>query len=252
MDKGFKDRFGSANFLGETSTAPSIALAYVAKYEEALKALARELAHTKNNERQKIAEQLHDEFAQDLFVAKMRLAELMIKLPPQYGSSVEGIAEIVCDLIRRTRMAIDDLSPQHLCETGLRAALESLAEELQKKHGLVCTARLDLMPKRLKDEVQQIVFRAVRELLFNVVKHAHASRVEIVVTRKLGSIAIKVCDDGRGFDRHKTAFSDLSIGRRFGLLSVRADLEPLGGDLRIFSRVGKGTRAIITLPINAV
>jgi signal transduction histidine kinase len=101
----------------------------------------------------------------------------------------------------------------------------------------------------LKDEVQQILFRAVRELLFNVVKHARASRVEILVTRNVGSLTTEVCDDGRGFDRHKTVFSDLSIGR-FGLFSVRADLATLGGGLRIFSRIGKGTKAIITLPID--
>jgi signal transduction histidine kinase len=250
IDRGLKDRYGTTSWFDHTSTGPALASADVAKYELALKTLSRELSRVKENERHKIAEQLHDEFGQDLVVAKMRLAELMIRLPPEHRSCVEGVGEIVCGLIRRTRMAIADLSPQHLCETGLRAALQSLAEELQTKHGLACTARLDLMPKRLKDEVQQILFRAVRELLFNVVKHAYASRVEIVVTRKLGTVAIEVCDDGRGFDRHKTAFSDLSIGR-FGLFSMRADLEPLGADLRIFSRVGKGTRAIITLPINA-
>jgi signal transduction histidine kinase len=82
-----------------------------------------------------------------------------------------------------------------------------------------------------------------------VVKHAEASRIEIVVTRKVGSLTIEVCDDGRGFNRHKTVLSDLSIGR-FGLFSVRAGLAPLGGDLRIFSRIGKGTKAIIALPID--
>jgi signal transduction histidine kinase len=250
IEKGRNDRFGSVSWLGETATRLGVASAYVAKYEEALKTLARELSRAKENERQKIAEQLHDEFGQDLVVAKMRLAELMIKLPPEYRGSVEGIAEIICALIRHTRTAIADLSPQHVCQTGLRAALQSLAEELQRRHGLVCAVRLYLMPKRLKDDVQQILFRAVRELIFNIVKHARASRVEILATRKSGSVAIEVCDDGRGFDSRQIGFSDLSIGR-FGLFSVRADLAHLGGDLRIFSRVGKGTRAIISLPIDA-
>jgi signal transduction histidine kinase len=250
IDKGLNDRFGAVSGLGQTSTRLGVASADVAKYEAALKTLARELSRVKENERQKIAEQLHDEFGQDLLVAKMRLAELMLRLPPEYRGSVEGIVEIIGGLIRHTRTAIADLFPRYLCETGLRPALQSLTVELQKKYDLVCTARLDSIPRRLKDEVQQILFRAVRELLFNVTKHAQASRVEIVATRKLGSVAIEVCDDGRGFDSHQTGFSDLSIGR-FGLLSVRADLAPLGGDLRIFSRVGKGTRAIITLPIDA-
>jgi signal transduction histidine kinase len=249
IDEGPNDRFGAFKWFSETSTRPGGTVAYVAKYEEALQTLARELSRLKEKERQKIAEQLHDEFGQDLLVAKMRLAELMIRLPPQYRGSVEGVAEIITGLIRQTRTAIAELCPGYLCETGLRAALQSLTEEVQKKHGLTCAARLDLIPKRLKDEVQQILFRAVRELLFNVVKHAQASRVEIVVTRNVGSLTIEMCDDGRGFDCRRNGFSDLSIGR-FGLFSVRADLAPLGGDLRIFSRVGKGTKAIITLPID--
>jgi signal transduction histidine kinase len=244
-----RDWLGQGAYPCHASKSVAVTPANVAKYEEALKTLARELECVKEHERQKIAEQLHDEFGQDLLVAKMRLAELMIRLPPQYRGSVEGVAEIITGLIRHTRTAIADLCPRYLCETGLRAALQSLTEEVQKKHGLTCTARLDLIPKQLKDEVQQILFRAVRELLFNVVKHAQASRIEIVVTRKVRSLTIEVCDDGRGFDRHKTVLSDLSIGR-FGLFSVRADLAPLGGDLRIFSRIGKGTKAIITLPID--
>jgi signal transduction histidine kinase len=250
MGKALNYRFGSASWLGETLTRPAVSPAYVRKYQAALTTLARELSRVKENERQKIARQLHDEFGQDLLVAKMRLADLMIALPPEYRHSVEEIVETIGGLIRHTRTAIAELCSRNLCEIGIRAALLSLIEELEKKHGLACTARLDLMPKRLEDEVQQILFRAVRELLFNVVKHAHASKVEIVVTRKSGSVAIAVCDDGRGFDRHKRVFSDLSIGK-FGLFSVRADLAPLGGDLRIFSRVGKGTEATITLPVVA-
>lgn len=222
----------------------------VKTYEEALESLARELAGVKEHEREKIAEQLHDEFGQDLVLVKIKLGQLLERLPPQYGACVEEIDAIISDLIRHTRTVINELSSQQLYETGLRAALQSLMEEIQTKHGLICTARLELMPKVLKDEVQQILFQAVRELLFNVVKHAQASRAKISMTCSSNFVVIEVSDDGRGFDRHKTALSELSIGR-FGLFSVRARLASLRGDLRIFSRVGNGTRAIITLPIDA-
>jgi signal transduction histidine kinase len=250
IDKDLNDRFGPIGWLGRTSPRPAPASVDVAKYEQALEAQARELSRVKEKERQKLAEQLHDEFGQDLLLAKMRLALLVDELPPRHGKCIEGIVGIIDDLIRRTRTVIEDLYAQHLSESGLKAAVQSLTKELQIKHGLICTAKLDLMPKLLKDEVQQVLFRAVRELLFNVVKHARAARVKVVVTPKPGSIAIEVCDDGRGFDGKTTALSDLSIGR-FGLFSVRANLALLGGDLRIFSRIGKGTRAIITLPIAA-
>jgi signal transduction histidine kinase len=247
IDEGANDRFGAFKWFSENSTRPGGAIASVAKYEEALKTLARELSRVKEKERQKIAEQLHDEFGQDLLVAKMRLAELMIRLPSQYRGSVEGVAEIITGLIRHTRAVIHELYPQQLCETGLTAALQSLAEEIQTKHGLICTAKIELTSRRLKDEVQEVLFRAVRELLLNVVKHARASRAKIALTCSPDFVVIEVCDDGQGFDRHKSALSNLSIGR-FGLFSVRARLAQLRGNLRIFSRVGKGTRAIITLP----
>jgi len=251
LEQSVDDRFGKDPHLGRASTSSAAAAVKIAKkYEEALKALARELACVKENERQQIAEQLHDGFGQDLVLAKMRLGQLSDRLPPRYEGCVKEIADIIGNLICHTRTVIHELSPQDLCEAGLKAALQSLAAEVQMKHGLICTAKLDSMPKLLKDETQQILFRAVRELLFNVVKHARASRVKIVMIRKPGSVVTEVCDDGRGFDRHETALGNLSIGR-FGLLSVRARLAPLGGDLRIFSRVGSGTRAIITLPIDA-
>jgi signal transduction histidine kinase len=244
LDEGFdRDRF---RHVLSIATVASIK---AAKYEEALKALARELTSVKENERQKIAEQLHDHFGQDLLVAKMKLGQLLERLPPQYIGYVEEIEEIIGELIHHTRTVINELYPEHLCEIGLTAALQSLVDEIQTKHGLICTANLDLTPNELKDEVQQVLFRAVRELLFNVVKHARASRVKIVMTRKPGSVVTQVCDDGRGFDCHKTVLSDLSISR-FGLFSIRARLAPLRGHLRIFSNVGKGTKAIITLPID--
>jgi signal transduction histidine kinase len=244
LDERFdRDRFSSL------LPSSSVASVRVAQYEEALKTLARELTNVKENERQKIAEQLHDHFGQDLVLAKMKLGQLLEKLPPQYIGCAEEIEEIIGELIHHTRAVINELCPEHLCEIGLTAALQSLAEEIQTKHGIICTAKIDLTPKELKDEVQQVLLRAVRELLFNVVKHARASRIKIVMTRKAGSVVTEVCDDGQGFDRHKTVLSDLSIGR-FGLFSVRARLAPLRGHLRIFSNVGKGTRAMITLPID--
>ena len=244
-------RFEKRPYLGRASTNSAAAWTDVSKlYEDAIKALACELACVRDNERQKIAEQLHDEFGQDLLLAKMRLAQLLERLPAHYGGCVKEIVDIIGNLICHTRTVIHELCPQHLCDTGLKAALQSLAKELQIKHGLTCTTKLDFLPKLLNDEAQQILFRAVRELLFNVVKHAQASRVEIVMARKSGSVVTEVRDDGRGFNRHRIALSDLSIGK-FGLFSVRARLSPLGGDLRLFSRVGRGTKAIITLPIDA-
>lgn len=244
------DRFGNDGLLGRTSNHEAPTSIDATKYEAALSALARELARVREKERQKMAERLHDEFGQDLIVAKMRLGQLFNSLPGRYGGSLQGIADIITDLIRHTRSAMEELSSQTLCERGLKSALQSLAKELKTKHGINCLAELDAVPDLMKEEAGRVLFRTVRELLFNVVKHAQASEGKILAARKAGAVVIEVSDNGRGFDRHKIPLSDLSIGR-FGLFSVRADLASIGADLRIFSRVGKGTRATITLPVDA-
>jgi signal transduction histidine kinase len=246
-EEGFGDRFRKYPPVYRTSHRRPLSVKEV-KYRLALRILARELSQVKEKERHKLAAQLHDDFGQDLVLTKMRLVELTNRLPPQFNSCVQGIGEIIAGLIRRTRAAIDELSPEHICDGGLKPALKSLTEELQKKHGLVCLAKLEQLPKRFETETQQIIFRAVRELLFNVIKHAHTTRAKIIVIRKDGAVIIEVADDGRGFDHVPPELSDLSSGR-FGLFSVRADLANVGADLRITSRVGKGTRAIITVPL---
>jgi signal transduction histidine kinase len=201
----------------------------------------------RQHERRKLAEHLHDDFSQDLFLARMKLGQLM-NLPQPHRAYVEEIDELIGGLICRTRKAIHTLSSQHVCEAGLGAALQALMDEIQARHGLVCSGRLELPPRPLKQEVQQLLYRSVRELLLNTVKHGKAARVEISMTCTSDFIVIEVADDGRGFTADETTLSALSIGR-FGLFSVRVGLTPLGGGLRIFSRVGKGTRAVITLLI---
>ena len=225
-------------------------LSKVASYEHALKVLARELTQVRENESQKFAEHLHDYFGQDLLLVKLKLEQLRDSLTAGRRDALVEIINNVAGLIGQTRTFIEELYPRHVSEVGLNGALQILAGEMRTKHGLACNVKLDVMPKPLKDEVQQVLFRAVRELLCNVVKHARASGIKIVMTHNPGSVVIEVCDNGRGFNRHRIALSDLSIGK-FGLFSIRARLSPLGGDLRLFSRVGRGTKAIITLPIDA-
>jgi len=216
--------------------------------EEALLALGQQVTKVKDAERLKMAEHLHDEFGQDLLVAKMRLRMLSEELPEQYVGSINGITEIISGLIRRTRATIEELYSEPLGQIDLKTSLKSLAED-QIKRGIACSANLNSIPDKLTDEAKQVLYRAVRELLCNVTKHARASQVKIGASRKHSSVTIEVKDNGRGFERRKAHVSEDSSG--FGLLSVRADLARIGAELHIFSRIGKGTRAIITMPLDA-
>ena len=143
------------------------------KFQAALLDLGRQVAEIKEAERLKMAEHLHDEFGQSLLVAKMRLGMLTSELPAQYVGSVDGVTEIISDLIRRTRASIEDLYSSSHCPAGLTAGLVSLAKETQTKHGVVCSTNLDSMPEQWRDEAKRVLYRAVRELLCNVTKHAN-------------------------------------------------------------------------------
>jgi signal transduction histidine kinase len=217
-------------------------------FQAALLDLGRQVAEIKEAERLKMAEHLHDEFGQSLLVAKMRLGMLSSELPEQYVGSVDGVTEIISDLIRRTRASIEDLYSSSHCPAGLTAGLVSLAREMQTKHGVVCSTNLDSMPEQWRDEAKQVLYRAVRELLCNVTKHARATQVKISAFRKQSSFIIEVKDNGLGFSRDQAHVPSVTHG--FGLWSVRADLATIGAELHIFSRIGKGTKATVVMPLS--
>src|SRR5215472_7307947 len=108
-------------------------------YEEALLALGQQVTKVKDAERLKMAEHLHDEFGQDLLVAKMRLRMLSEELPEQYVGSINGITEIISGLIRRTRATIEELYSEPRGHVEFKSSLKSLAEDMQAKHGIACS-----------------------------------------------------------------------------------------------------------------
>jgi len=217
------------------------------RYENRPVTLYSQVARLKETEGLTLAEYLHDEFGPALMVAKMKLELLSDDLPKRFVGSANEIAEIISDLMRRTRGAIQDLASDPAFRSGLRAGIASLIDDLQIRHGIVCAAKLDPLLDKFTEEAKYVLYRAVRELLLNIRKHARASRVKINVSRKDSSVKIEVRDDGCGFAGHKPSAPHDSGG--FGLSSVRADLTSIGADLRISSRIGRGTRAIIVTPV---
>jgi len=217
------------------------------RYENRPVTLYSQVARLKETEGLTLAEYLHDEFGPALMVAKMKLELLSDDLPKRFVGSANEITEILSDLMRRTRGAIQDLASDPACRSGLRAGIASLIDDLQIRYGIVCAAKLDPLLDKFTEETKYVLYRAVRELLLNIRKHARASRVKINVSRKDSSVKIEVRDDGCGFAGHKPSAPHDSGG--FGLSSVRADLTSIGADLRISSRIGRGTRAIIVTPV---
>jgi signal transduction histidine kinase len=131
---------------------------------------------------------------------------------------------------------------------GFEKALEWLAEEVQKQHGVTTLFENDGKPKPLDDDVRVLLFRTVNELLINVVKHAQAQKTKVSVRRDRDNIKINVEDDGIGFDVSKTQHHVDKAGG-FGLFRIRERLNYLGGQIKIESEPNRGTRVSLVVPV---
>jgi len=217
-------------------------------YQDQLRSLASQLALTEEWERKRIATALHDHIGQTLALSKIQLGALRASLPPDAAASVGEVRGLIEECISSMRSLIFELSPPVLHELGLEPALARLAEHMGTRYNLQIRFEDDGESKPLADDVRVVVFQAARELLVNVVKHANATEVGVSVQRDDRQIALRIRDDGKGFDATETG-PHIHKGGGFGLFSLRERLSHLGGGFGIRSEAGRGTVATVTAPL---
>ena len=194
-------------------------------------------------ERRRLAMELHDRISQVLVISKIKLEAFR---KSGHGRKLDKVLEEVCDsigqTIQDTRTLTFDLSSPVLHELGFETAVsEWLTDRIQKKHGITVEFEDDREPKPLDDDVRILLFRDVRELLTNVVKHAGAHKVKVSIKKLGDQICVMVEDDGVGFDPAEVISMAAKKGG-FGLFSIQERLENLGGHLQIDSAPGQGVR----------
>ena len=219
-------------------------------YQAQLKSLASQLSLTEEYERRRIATELHDRISQFLVISKVKLEALRESAPSaNLARALDEVRDMLDHVIQDTRSLTFDLSSPILYELGLEAAVaEWLVEQIQKKHGIASEFEDDQQTKPLDEDIRVLLFRTIRELLVNVVKHAQARKVKVSI-RKIGSeINIDVEDDGVGFDLTEVASIATKTGG-FGLFSIRERLERLGGHLEIESGPGRGCKVTVRAPL---
>ena len=215
-----------------------------------LKSLASQLSLIEERERHRLATELHDQIGQSLVMSKMKLDSLRYSVS---SSESNEVLEDVCDclgrIIQDTRTLTFDLSSPILYELGFEAAVaEWLDEEIQEKHGIKTDFEDDGQPKPLDDDIRVLLFRNVRELLVNVVKHANAKNVKVSIRRIDEQVCVSVEDDGVGFNPVEVLLL-AAQNAGFGLFSIRERLEQLGGHLEIESEPGCGSKVTMTVPL---
>ncbi|MDP3184147.1 MAG: PAS domain S-box protein, partial [Anaerolineales bacterium] len=193
-------------------------------YQEQLQSLASELSLTEERERRRLATVLHDHIAQLLVVAKGKFEKIQEStLYRSLAKPMEEIRRLIEESIRYTRSLVFELSPPILYELGFEPAMEWLAEHMQQQYGLVVSVEDDGHPKPLDNEARVLLFRAVRELLFNVLKHAQASCARVCMRRDGEHLRVIVEDNGVGFAPDKLGAAPGKI-EGFGLFSIRERL----------------------------
>ena len=202
-------------------------------------------------ERKRIARELHDDIAQSILLLSRQLDILISKsdskIPKTAIIELEHIENIANDAYKSLQRYARDLRPSILDQMGLVAALNWLTEELGKELGIKTSVKSDKLPQ-LPSEIELAMFRIAQETLNNIRKHARASAVHITVQLSSNNLKMSITDNGKGFSTSGLT-GDLAREGKLGVLGMEERARLIGGNLQIKSEPGKGTTVIARAPI---
>lgn len=214
--------------------------------QEELATLATEANAVREQEKTRVARELHDELAQSLTALKMDtiwVRDNVAAQPAEAAAKLAGMVEMIDGSVAATRRIAADLRPLVLDDLGLVAAIEWVADNFTRRTGVPCALNLD-ESLDLGEPHATAVFRLVQESLANVGKHASAQRVEVGLRVDAGDIELWVQDDGRGFDTAAARKPN-----SMGLAGLRERAQLLKGTIEITSAPGHGTRVRAHIPL---
>jgi two-component system sensor histidine kinase UhpB len=215
---------------------------------EQLRALAAHVESVREDERVRIAREIHDELGQSLTCMSMDLAFLEKQLPKGKGSEkaearMTALSGMIKETVQTVRRISAELRPSILDDLGLAAAVEWLGRDFETRTGLKCSVsvpgNIELPPRK-----SIVIFRMCQEALTNVARHAKATQVSIDLVEADGQITLEVRDNGRGISEQ-----EMQKQASFGLLGMRERAALLGGEATITGQQGKGTRVVVQIPV---
>ena len=212
--------------------------------QESMQSYVRQVTQAQEDERLRIARELHDETAQELVHLVRKLEQLRDTATPKAAGRIDALLELARGTLQSVRRYSRDLRPSVLDDLGLVAAIEMVVEDTNSR--LASGARLEVVgvPRRLDPPVELALFRIAQEALRNVEKHAGASSATVELDFSGEEIRLSVSDDGRGFAAPKSV-SDLARVGKLGLLGMKERAELVGGSFELYSDPGKGTGLLV-------
>ncbi len=229
--------------------------ARITERTEQLRALATELNLAEQQERKRLATELHDHLQHLLVLAKLKVGQ-----GKRYAETIPALTELLKQLddalsqaLRYTRTLVAELSPPVLRDYGLAAALKWLSEYMQKLSMTVMVHVPESSELRLPEDQAVLLFQSVRELLINCYKYAGTSRATVLLEQREGQLRIQVRDEGVGFNPTAATPAEIPAGgasSKFGLFSIRERMTALGGSFDMRSAPGQGTTATLILPVS--
>lgn len=215
---------------------------------EQLRALSTRLQSAREEERRKIAREIHDELGQSLTVLKMDLSWLGKRLPEEQTPLLEKtktMIKLVDNTMKTVRRISTELRPGLLDDLGLIAAIEWHAEEFSNLNGLRCQVTSNCDGTILGQDLSTAIFRIFQETLLNVARHSSATKVRVSLTEENSSLMMEVSDNGKGITR-----KEISSPKSLGLVGMRERALLFGGEINIIGNPGKGTTVTVNIPLN--
>lgn len=221
--------------------------------QERLRALAAEVGLAEQRERKRIATELHDHLQQMLVFCKLRLGQgkHLAAVVPGCAELMKQVDDVLTEALTYSRTLVAELCPPVLREFGLAAALKWLSEHMTQRQLRVS---VDIGPEHVQvpEEQAVLLFQSVRELLINVAKHAGTTEARVHMRRDQEGVRIEVSDTGAGFDPTVVRPHDGIHAPKFGLFSIRERMKAFGGRLELVTAPGKGTSALLVLPLEKI
>ena len=212
------------------------------QHAQQLEQLPRQILQAQEEERQRLARELHDEAAQALTSLLVHLRLLEREHDPQKAQQhLQELRELTGQALEEVRRVALDLRPTILDDLGLGAALEWRVDEFSKANKVQTTVQIEGLGQRLPRHIELAFYRVGQESLSNIARHAAANHVSVSLDRANGLISLEITDDGRGFSP-----TDVPIDRPrgLGLLGMRERMAMINGSLSIESKPGNGTRIL--------